>query len=276
MTLMIDPRNKWKVIYIARSNRFHPPMLPNSVLATKNNIPNSERNWLKRLKCHLQWRTIRPWSEDDSTMIRAWLQAWNCKTEPVRSQSLLFPPRQRHALNYNISRSGYLPKFHQILRLPRKMSLQQYQTLHLPREVRCEWWDWCEWCVDWCEWCVDRCEWWVSYSPLSYSTLSYSTLSYWATLSYSELLNQSELLSYSTELSLGWTVPWLNCYLPERFLDWTVTWVNCSLTELFLDWTGPWLKCYLTELLLDCTVPWLNCYLTEPLLFWTLCIFKSP
>ena len=45
----------------------------------------------KRLKRHLQWRTIREWSEHDPTTIRA----WNCKTEPVRSQSLLFPPRQR-------------------------------------------------------------------------------------------------------------------------------------------------------------------------------------
>ena len=33
-------------------------------------------------------RPIRPWSEHD-------IRPWNCKTEPVRSQSLLFPPRQR-------------------------------------------------------------------------------------------------------------------------------------------------------------------------------------
>ena len=217
-------------------------------------------------------RMIRPWSEHD------------CKHEIAR----LNPYARRayfsllgNALNYNISRSGYLPKFHQILRLPRKMSLQQYQTLHLPRKVRCEWWDWCEWCVD-------RCEWWVSYSPLSYSTLPWATELLWAT----EPIWTTELLYWTvtwlncslTELLLAWTVPWLNCHLSELFLDWTVPWLNwsltellldctvpwlnCSLTELFLDWTVPWLNCSLTELFLDWTVPWLNCSLTELLLDW--------
>ena len=38
--------------------------------------------------------------------------------------------------NYNISRSGYLPRFHQIiLRLPQKVTLQDHQRLRLPRKV---------------------------------------------------------------------------------------------------------------------------------------------
>ena len=37
--------------------------------------------------------------------------------------------------NYNISRSGYLLKFHRILRLPRKLTLQDHQILRLPRKM---------------------------------------------------------------------------------------------------------------------------------------------
>ena len=37
--------------------------------------------------------------------------------------------------NYNISRSGYLFKFHRILRLPRKVARQDHQILRLPRKM---------------------------------------------------------------------------------------------------------------------------------------------
>ena len=36
---------------------------------------------------------------------------------------------------YNISRSGYLPKFHELLRLPRKVTLQLHQIPRLPRKM---------------------------------------------------------------------------------------------------------------------------------------------
>jgi len=36
---------------------------------------------------------------------------------------------------YNISRSGYLPKCHEVLRLPRKVTLQLHQILRLPRKI---------------------------------------------------------------------------------------------------------------------------------------------
>ena len=39
---------------------------------------------------------------------------------------------------YNISRSGYLSKFHQVLRLPRKVTLELHQVLRLPRKVTLE------------------------------------------------------------------------------------------------------------------------------------------
>ena len=37
--------------------------------------------------------------------------------------------------NFNISRSDYLPRFHRILRLPQKVTLQDHQILRLPRTV---------------------------------------------------------------------------------------------------------------------------------------------
>ena len=36
---------------------------------------------------------------------------------------------------YNISRSGYLSKFHEMLRMPRKVTLQLHQILRLPRKM---------------------------------------------------------------------------------------------------------------------------------------------
>ena len=36
---------------------------------------------------------------------------------------------------YNISRSGYLPKLHEMLRLPRKVTLQLHQILRLPSKM---------------------------------------------------------------------------------------------------------------------------------------------
>ena len=69
MILMIDPRHIRNVIYIARSNRRRPPTSPNTALATKNDMPKSEKNLLKT-----SWsviynaRPIRPWSEHDPTL----------------------------------------------------------------------------------------------------------------------------------------------------------------------------------------------------------------
>ena len=102
------------------------------------NLSEILRERLKRqFQCAADSTMIRPWSvrawsEHDPTMIRP----WNCKTEPVRSQSLLFPLGNAFCIeNYNISRSGYLPRFHRILRLPQKVTLQDHQILRLPRKM---------------------------------------------------------------------------------------------------------------------------------------------
>ena len=65
-------------------------------------------------------------------MIPAWqLQNWTCPFA-----ELTFPPRQRILYEkYRISRSGYLPKFHQMMPLPQKVTLQHHQMLRLPRKL---------------------------------------------------------------------------------------------------------------------------------------------
>ena len=55
---------------------------------------------------------------------------------PPRNRGYLSrPPRAFCIENYNISRSGYHSKFHRILRLPRKVTLELHQILRLPRKV---------------------------------------------------------------------------------------------------------------------------------------------
>ena len=77
--------------------------------------------WINRyLHCGADSNMIRPWSEN-KLVISHPLVHWGYLT--------------RYFLLKNIWRSGYLPKFHQMLRLPRKVTLQHPQMLRLPRKV---------------------------------------------------------------------------------------------------------------------------------------------
>ena len=77
-------------------------------------------------------KTIRADSEDNPRIIRG----WNRHLAPAASETLLVPSWRRFCIEkYNISRSGYLPKCHQMLRLPRKVTLQLHQILRLPRKM---------------------------------------------------------------------------------------------------------------------------------------------
>ena len=68
--------------------------------------------------------------------------------DPRPFASVRNPPRNRGYFSrsgrtvciekYNISRSGYLSKFHQVLRLPRKVTLELHQVLRLPRKLTLE------------------------------------------------------------------------------------------------------------------------------------------
>ena len=129
MTRTIDPRDIWNVIYTARSNRHHPPTSPNAAPATQNCIPKSKRNCPKTVEVSF---TMRDRFGHDSRVIRPWTR----HLAPARSPRWL--SRFGHAFsieNYNVSRSGYLPRFHRILRLPQKVTLQHHQMLRLPRKV---------------------------------------------------------------------------------------------------------------------------------------------
>ena len=162
--------------------------------------------------------------------------------------------------NYNISRSGYLPRFHRILRLPQKMTLQDHQILRLPRKVPLQDHE-------------------ILRLPRKVTLQDHQIL---------RLPRKVTLICDSTELLLNcyWTELLLSCYWTvTELLYWTVTQLllNCywAVTELLLNcyWTITELSCYwtVTELLLHCywtvTELLLSCYwaVTELLLtcYWT-------
>ena len=68
---------------------------------------------------------IRPWSDDKIVISHP----------PPRRPSSSHLGDAFCMEKYNISRSGYLSKFHQVLRLPRKVTLQLHQILRLPRKM---------------------------------------------------------------------------------------------------------------------------------------------
>ena len=94
----------------------------------------------KQLKRHFQcgadpsW--IRAGSENDPRMIRAGSELKTVIRNPPRNRGYFSgPPRAFCIEKYNISRSGYHSKFHRILRLPRKVTLQHHRILRLPRKM---------------------------------------------------------------------------------------------------------------------------------------------
>ena len=171
MNLMIDPRLIWNVISNAQSKQSQPPTSANTAPATQNeshdwsashmkrHLQSAEQaqsasNLTKYCACHeickfqisaeTPWiasanrrfddnpTIIRPWSDHDPTMIRP----WNRHLAPAASETLLVRSWRRFCIEkYNISRSGYLPKCHEMLCLPRKVTLQLHQLLRLPRKM---------------------------------------------------------------------------------------------------------------------------------------------
>ena len=297
MTLMIDARRIWNVIHNARSNRHHPNLTQYCASQEKLHSKILEKFAENGWSVIYIARPIRPWSDHYPNMIRA----WNRKTELVRSRSLL-PPWQRICFEkYNISRSGYLPKLHQILRLPRKVTLQHHQILCLPRKgdpatvpnsapatksdrsvtlVKCYLTELLlYWAVTWLTCYLT--ELWLDWTVTWLSCYFTELLLYWAvtllTCYFSELLLYwavTLLGCYFTEVLLDWTVTLLSCYLTELWLDWTVLLLSCYFTELLLYWAVTLLNCCWTELLLHWAVPWLTCYFTDLLLYWAVTLLN--
>ena len=78
---------------------------------------------------------MRGRSEHDPSMIR---DRSRQSTTRRANRDLSRAGRPFSIAKYNISRSGYLSKFHQVLRLPRKVPLDLHQVLRLPRKVTLE------------------------------------------------------------------------------------------------------------------------------------------
>ena len=130
---MMDPHPIWNVIYNARSNSQHPPTSPNTAPATQNDSPTSDRNLMKTAETSF---TMRDRSENDPSMIREWSDHKLAHRNPPRHRGYFsHSPGADSIENYNVSRSGYHSKFHQMLRLPRKVTHELHQMLRLPRKM---------------------------------------------------------------------------------------------------------------------------------------------
>ena len=140
MTRRLDPRHIWNVISNARSNKCHPPNSPHTAPATQNGHPTSGRNLRKTAETSFPMRgrseTVpRPFRSGSETVPRPFPSVRN----PPRNRGYFSRSGRAFCIEkYNISRSGYLSKFHQVLRLPRKVTLELHQVLRLPRKVTLE------------------------------------------------------------------------------------------------------------------------------------------
>ena len=92
------------------------------------NLSEILRERLKRqFQCAADSTMIRTWSEHDPTMIRPWSEHELVISHPPVRRGYFSRFGDAFCIeNYNISRSGYLLKFHRILRLPRKVTLRHH------------------------------------------------------------------------------------------------------------------------------------------------------
>ena len=140
MTRMLDPRHIWTSFPMRGATNVTLQTHQILRLPRKMDHPTSGRNLRKTAETSFP---MRGRSENVPSMIRAWSE-----TVPRPFPSVRNPPRNRGYFSRsglafciekcNISSSGYLSKFHQVLRLPRKVTLQLHQVLRLPRKVTLE------------------------------------------------------------------------------------------------------------------------------------------
>ena len=136
MTRMLDRRHIWNLISNARSNRYHDPTSPNTAPGTKYDTARFQRKSPKTGETSFP---MRGRSEHDPSMIRAWSDHENANRNPPRKWGYFSSsPRAFSIVKYNVSRPILHSNLHQILRLPRKVTLERHQVLHLPRKVTLE------------------------------------------------------------------------------------------------------------------------------------------
>ena len=113
MTRMLDRRHIWNVIYNARSNRCHHPTSPNTAPATQNDSHAWSSSHMKR---HLQCAEQQV-SPSNLTKYCACYEKWlDCFI--ILTYETSFPMR---------GATGVTIQPHQIVRLPRKMTLQDFK-----------------------------------------------------------------------------------------------------------------------------------------------------
>ena len=174
MQVINDLRHTCNLISNARSKQRHPATSPNTAPATQNashqwsashmqphfqcvEAVKSPSNLTKHCACHeilkLKISAETPWMllpierrfDDNPT------RSDDIRRYPTRSDDKIVishPPLPRPysshfgrrfcIVKYNISRPGYLPKCHEVLRLSRKVTRQPHQILRLPQKVHYE------------------------------------------------------------------------------------------------------------------------------------------
>ena len=136
MTRMLDRRHIWNLISNARSNRYHDPTSPNTAPATKNDTARFQRKSPKTGETSFP---MRGRSDHDPSMIRPWSENENANRNPPRNRGYFSTsPRAFSIVKYNVSRPILHSNLHQVLRLPRKVTLERHQVLRLPRKVTLE------------------------------------------------------------------------------------------------------------------------------------------
>ena len=98
-------------------------------LPRKMTFQNLRQICRKRPKCHFQCATdprpFRPWSDHE-----------NANRNPPRRRGYFSRSPEADSIeNYNVSRSGYHSTFHQMLRLPQKVTHELHQMLRLQQKV---------------------------------------------------------------------------------------------------------------------------------------------
>ena len=164
VTLMIDPRHIWNVSYNAQSNRTHPPTPPNTAPATQND----SHEWCpSHMKRHLQWAEQQV-SSTNVTKYCACHEKWLASLILVTYETsftmrgatgITLQPHQSNnyctchakwlswvmSVTYETSftmrgATGITFQPHQILRLPRKIALQNLRKIcrkQLKRQFQC-------------------------------------------------------------------------------------------------------------------------------------------
>ena len=146
------------------SNRCHHPTSPNTARATQNDShawssshmkPHfqcaeqqvSRSNLTKYCACHEKWHckiskkiSKNRWNViSNAGPIRAWSENENTNRNPPRNRGYFSTsPRAFSIVKYNVSRPILHSNLHQVLRLPRKVTLERHQVLRLPRKVTLE------------------------------------------------------------------------------------------------------------------------------------------